>query len=66
MIILNDDKPTVLRQAFATLQGIVLYKKKLINTIKDRILAIDYHKYKNTMHSFIPKYIQNLLDIIDK
>ena len=66
LVILNDDKPTALRQALAALQDIVLYKKELRNTIKDRILAIDYHKYKDTMYSFISKDIQNLLDIIDK
>lgn len=66
LVILNDDKPTALRQALAALQDIVLYKKELRNTIKDRILAIDYHKYKDTMYSLISKDIQNLLDIIDK
>lgn len=56
----SDDKPTVLRQTFATLKGIVLYKKELRNTIKDRVLAIDYHKHKNTMHSFIAKYLSKV------
>ena len=66
MIILNDDKPTALRQALAALQDVVLYKNELRNPIKDRVLAINYHKYKNTMHSLIPKNIQSLLYIIDK
>lgn len=66
LTILNDDKPTAVRQALTALQDVVLHKKELQNIIKDKVLSIDYLRYKDTMHGLISKDIQNLLEIINK
>ena len=63
--ILNDEKPTAVRQALTALHDLVLYKEELRDFVKERVLAIDYYKYKDTMHSLIAKDIQNLLNIIE-
>lgn len=64
--ILNDEKPTAVRQALAALQDLVLYKKELNETIKKHVLAIDYLRYKETMHSLIAKDIHVLIDKMDE
>lgn len=61
LVILEDDKPTAVRQALAALQDVVLYKTELQGIIKERALAIHYLRYKDTMHSLIAKDIENLL-----
>ena len=63
--ILNDDKPTAVRQALAALQDVVMFKKELRDTIKESVLAIDIYRYKDTMHSLISKDIENLMDVIE-
>lgn len=64
LTILDDDKPTAVRQALAALHDVVLYKKELKSEIENRILMIDYHRYKDTMHSLITKDIQSLMDVM--
>ena len=64
--ILNDDKPTAVRQALSALKDVVLYKSELVDIIKERVLAIDYYKYKETMHSLIAKDIRELVEVMDK
>lgn len=66
LVILHDDKPTAVRQALAALKDVILYKKELRDIIKDRVLAIDYLRYKDTMHGLIAKDIQNLLDVMSQ
>lgn len=61
LTILSDDKPTAVRQALAALHDVVLYKIELRAIIKAKVLAIDYLRYKETMHSLILKDIQSLL-----
>ena len=41
LVILNDDKPTAVRQALAALQAVVCYKKELKEIIKEKISSID-------------------------
>ncbi|MBA4700557.1 MAG: hypothetical protein H2212_14130 [Ruminococcus sp.] len=62
--ILNDKKPTAVRQALAALKELVLYKKELNKLVKERALAIDYYRYKDTMHSLISKDIEALLAVM--
>lgn len=62
--ILNDDKPTAVRQALTALQDIVLYKKNLREEIRNRVLEINFFKYNDTMHSLILKDIDALLKLI--
>lgn len=66
LAILDDEKPTAVRQALTALHDLVPYKKELEELIRERVLAIDYYKYKDTMHSLISKDIQNLLNNMDE
>jgi len=54
------------RQELSALKEVVLYKSELVDIIKDRVLAIDYYKYKETMHSLIAKDIGELVEAMDK
>lgn len=62
--ILNDDKPTAVRQALAALQEIIPYKKELGEIIEKKVSVIDYLKFKDTMHSLIANDIQKVLEAI--
>lgn len=64
--ILNDEKPTAVRQALVALQDAAPYKKNLHEQIKQHVLAIDYLRYKDTMHSLISKDIEALLKTMDE
>lgn len=64
--ILGDEKPTAVRQALAALNDLVVYKKELADKVKERALATDYLRYKDTMHSLIAKDIQKLLGTIEE
>lgn len=66
LTILNDPKPTAVRQALSALKSVVPYKRELNNLIKEKILAIDYYQYKDTMHSLIAKDIKELIDVIEE
>lgn len=66
LIILDDDKPTAVRQALAALQDVVTYKKELIDIIKDGVLAIDCYRYKDTMHGLILKDIAKLMNVMEE
>lgn len=64
--ILNDEKPTAVRQALTALKYLVPYKKELINQVEESALSIDYLRYKDTMHSLISKDIQSLINVINE
>ena len=66
LVILNDDKPTAVRQALAALKDVVIYKKELRDIIKEKVLKIDYLRYNESMHSLIFKDMENLISLIDK
>lgn len=61
----DDEKPTAVRQKLKALQNVVQHKKSLRSKIKKQIGAIDYFKFKDTMHSLIAKDIQAILEAID-
>lgn len=63
---LSDDKPTAVRQALAALVDLVPYKPHLGDQIRARVCAIDYLRYKDTMHGLIAKDMQALLARIDE
>lgn len=64
LCILNDEKPTAVRQALTALLDIVRYKPDLIETVKKAVTDINYMQYKDTMHSLIAKDIQGVLSLI--
>lgn len=65
LTILNDEKPTAVRQALAALHDVVIHKKALRKELRQYLLMIDYLRYKDTMHSLIAQDIEALLKLID-
>lgn len=61
MMLLHDDKPTVVRKCISALKEVFKYKPDLINRIKEELMNIDLGKYKESMISLIKKDIDELL-----
>ena len=61
----DDKKPTAVRQKLKALEEIVRYKKALHSKIRDKVLSLDYLRFKDTMHSLIVKDIQSLLQVME-
>ncbi len=62
LAILDDEKPTAVRQALAALLELVPYKKALWPVIRERVEGMDLSQYKDTMAPLIEKDIRKLLD----
>ena len=62
LAILEDEKPTAVRQALAALLDVVPYKRELWPVIRTRVEAMDLSCYKDSMVPLIQKDIQKLLD----
>ena len=61
---LNDQKPTAVRQCLAALHIVVLYKPNLAERIGGNLDTIDLSKYKDSMSPLIQKYIEELRRLI--
>lgn len=59
--LLNDEKPTVVRQCLKALNGVVAYRPELVGLIKSEVGRIDLSKYKDSMSPLIKKDIGELL-----
>ena len=62
LAILEDEKPTAVRQALAALLDVVPYKRTLWPVIRGRLEAMDLSRYKDSMSPLIQKDIQTLLN----
>ena len=62
LAILEDEKPTAVRQALAALLDVVPYKRELWPAIRQRVEVMDLNRYKDSMAPLIQKDIQKLLD----
>ena len=62
LAILEDEKPTAVRQALAALLDVVPYKRELWPVIRGQVEAMDPARYKDSMAPLIQKDIQKLLD----
>ena len=62
LVILEDEKPTAVRQALAALLDVVPYKRELWPAIRQRVEAMDPTRYKDSMSPLIEKDIQRLLN----
>lgn len=62
LAILEDEKPTAVRQALAALLDMAPYKPELWPVIRQRVEAMDWNRYKDSMAPLIQKDIQRLLD----
>lgn len=64
--ILGDGKPTAVRQALAALPELVLHKRELRGQIKQRLLEIDFMRYRDSMQGLIAKDIEAVLRILEE
>ena len=62
LAILEDEKPTAVRQALAALLELVPYKRALWPVIRARVEAMDLNRYRETMAPLIEKDIRRLLE----
>ncbi len=61
LVVLNDEKPTVVRQCLGALAEVILYRNELCERIEGAIKGIDLSKYKDSMAPLIEKDINELL-----
>lgn len=61
---LDDQKPTAVRQCLAALHIVVLYKPNLAERIGGKLDIIDLSKYKDSMSPLIQKDIEELRRLI--
>ena len=64
--LLNDPKPTVVRQCLAALREVVLFRSEMMEKIEKAIDEIDLTKYKDSMAPLIQKDIDELKKLILK
>ena len=62
--LLNDPKPTVVRQCLASLHEVVLYLPEMTNDIVAAVSEIDLSQYKDSMSPLIKKDAAELMKII--
>ena len=65
LTILEDEKPTAVRQALAALEELAPYKKALWPVIRQRLEAMDPGRYKDTMAPLIERDVRRLLEIMN-
>lgn len=58
--LLNDPKPTVVRQSLAALHEVLLYRPEMSDRIEEAVAGIDVSKYKDSMSPLITKDIEAL------
>lgn len=66
LAVLDDEKPTVVRQCLAVVDNIGKYKKELIPAISKKLKELDYLKYKESMQGLIKKDIENALNKLNE
>lgn len=54
-VLLNDEKPTVVRQCLGALHEVVLYRPELSEKIYKAVKGIDLTRYKDSMAPLIKK-----------
>ena len=59
--VLDDDKPTIVRQCLSVIDYLLLYKPELSEKIKYQLEQTDYSKYKDSMKPLIKKDIDSIL-----
>lgn len=59
--LLEDEKPTAVRQYLQSMKDVVKYKKELNLKVKEKLLSINCMKYKDTMQNLILKDIEELM-----
>ena len=65
LLMIDDEKPTAVRQCLTALHTVVLYKPELFETIIAKLDAMDLSKYKDSMSPLIKKDMEELRKIMD-
>lgn len=60
--LLNDPKPSVVRQCLKALQELALFRPEMSESIRKTVAEIDPAKYKDSMAPLVRKDIKALLD----
>lgn len=63
---LEDEKPTAVRQCLQAITELIENKKECNNLIKEKLLKINYAKYKESMQSLIFKDVEKVLLFIEE
>ena len=62
--LLNDVKPTVVRQCLGALHEVILYRPEMIELILETVNNIDLSVYKDSMSPLIKKDIEALMAVV--
>ena len=60
--VLDDEKPTIVRQCLSSLNNLLLYKTDLSEKVKNKLKNMDLSKYKDSMKPLIQKDINCILN----
>lgn len=60
--VLDDEKPTIVRQCLVSLNSLLLYKPDLSNKIESKLKNMNLSKYKDSMKPLIQKDIDCILN----
>ena len=60
LTVLDDDKPTAVRQCMSALHTVILYKPDLCGRIEEKLRTLDLEKYKDSMRPLIEKDMEEL------
>lgn len=63
-LLLNEPKPTVVRQCLSALREVVLFRPELPDKIENALTEIDVSKYKDSMSSLILKDVDELRNLL--
>lgn len=64
-VLLNDEKPTVVRQCLGALHEVALYRPELCERIREAVKNIDLNRYKDSMSPLIKKDAEELFMFIE-
>ena len=60
--VLDDEKPTIVRQCLSSLNNLLLYKIELSKKVENKLKKLDLSKYKDSMKPLIQKDIDCILN----
>ena len=60
--VLDDEKPTIVRQCLSSLNNLLLYKIDLSEKVENKLKKLDLSKYKDSMKPLIQKDIDCILN----
>lgn len=62
-LLLNDEKPTAVRQCLAALKNVVIYRDELSDMIRQAVSDIDISRYRDSMAPLIKKDVEVILEM---